>query len=331
MTVANIEPNGLESKIKFAQTLAGSSLLPQAFRQQPANILVALEYGTALGIAPIVAISEINVINGTPSLSASLMQSLARQAGHKVRTVGDDKSATCIIVRKDDPSFEHTVTWDEAKAKANGLWGKGHWAKNPGLMLKWRAVAECVRMACSEVLGGIKYTEDEVRDFQPTTHTVTASVPPVAAPKPPSIREAVAEAQAVEQVWKDEHVLRPAAVQTDEARARLDSLNEGPMAHPPVTAPADQPVPMITQAQLKMLHALLPQVGLEDRADALNFMTHVTFKTVTSSKDLTLRDAGKVIDALVKAKEDGVNLTTGEVTVQAEIVEDWPTVAGVQS
>ena len=41
------------------------------------------------------------------------------------------------------------------KAQDAGLWGKGHWAKDPATMLRWRAISECVRMACPEVLGGL--------------------------------------------------------------------------------------------------------------------------------------------------------------------------------
>ena len=67
----------LPERMQYAKALSASGLIPQAFKGQPANVLVAIEYGHALGIAPIVALSEINVIQGTPSLSASLMAALA--------------------------------------------------------------------------------------------------------------------------------------------------------------------------------------------------------------------------------------------------------------
>lgn len=167
----------LPERMRYAGALAESGLIPQAFRKQPANVLVAIEYGHALGIAPIVALSEINVISGTPSLSASLMAALARQAGHKVRVTGDATSATCTIVRSDDPDFEHSATWDKKKAQDAGLWGKGHWSKDPATMLRWRAISECVRFACSEVLGGLKYTPEEVAEFAPERPTPVQTAP----------------------------------------------------------------------------------------------------------------------------------------------------------
>jgi hypothetical protein len=188
-----------QDKLSQAQLLADASLIPQAYRKNPANVFVAIEYGEALGIHPMVALSEINVIQGTPSLSASLMASLARNAGHKVRVYGDNTQATCEIVRHDDPEFTHTATWTEAKARAAGLWGKGHWGKDPGTMLRWRAISECVRFACSEVLGGIKYTPEEVRDFSPADAPQNPTQPPQQAPVTIR-RQAPAEDITVEEV-----------------------------------------------------------------------------------------------------------------------------------
>jgi hypothetical protein len=191
MTELAVRQDTLPAKIEFAQALSESSLIPRDYQRKPANVLVAYEMGMALGIAPIVAINEINVINGSPSLSASLMAALARQAGHKVRVSGDARSATCTIVRSDDPDYEHTATWDEAKARAAGLWGKGHWAKDAGTMLRWRAISECVRFACSEVLGGLKYTPEELTDSAPGAPVVSVMQPT----KPISIKDAVRQEQ----------------------------------------------------------------------------------------------------------------------------------------
>ncbi|AOT24276.1 RecT-like ssDNA annealing protein [Propionibacterium phage Anatole] len=152
----------LQQKLDYASALADSELLPAAYKGKPANVLVAMEYGGELGIGTLVAVNQITVINGGVSMEAKLMMTLARRAGHIVRLSGDDKQATCIIIRADDPGHESVVTWDEAKAKTAGLWGKGHWAKNPGLMLKYRAASENIRLTCPEVLAGIVYTPEEL-------------------------------------------------------------------------------------------------------------------------------------------------------------------------
>jgi len=294
MTVATIEAAPLPERMEYAKALAGSSLIPRAFQQRPADVLVAIEYGNALGIAPIVALSEINVINGSPSLSASLMAALARQAGHKVRVTGDDRSATCTIVRADDPDFSHTATWDEAKAKSAGLWNKGHWAKDAGTMLRWRAISECVRFACSEVLGGIRYTPEEVHEMQP--ERVTVQQVPVAKVEPPkaqSLTEAVAQHQEQEAVWE-----KPG-----------DPIDFG---ESPV-------VELRTPAQSTKLAVLIRENNLQ-RDEALAYFTSVVGREISTTKELTKAEASKVIDALQSARDDGADPVTGEV-VDAELIE----------
>lgn len=271
MTVATIETASLPDRMEYAKALAGASLIPQAFRNRPADVLVAIEYGNALGIAPIVALSEINVIQGTPSLSASLMAALARQAGHKVRVFSTDNSATCEIVRSDDPDFIHSATWDEKKARDAGLWGKGHWAKDAVTMLRWRAIAECVRFACSEVLGGLKYSSDEVRDFtsEPAQHTTT---------QVPSIQDAVAEREAVAEVWEPE-----------------------------------PEVPLRTDAQSRKLAVLMRNLGMDNRDEALALFASWIGRDLNSTKELSVPEASAVIDRLTQLEADSIEPLTGEV------------------
>lgn len=207
VTQSHGAPMTLDDKINYAEKLAASGLIPDTYKKNPPNVLVAVEKGEALGIHPMVALEEINVIHGRTSMSATLMMSLARSAGHTVRSVGDANNARCTIIRKDDPDFEHTVTWDQAKAQQNQLWGKGHWQKNPELMLKYRAISECVRMACPEVLAGVKYTPEEVVE-------ITG----------PEYRESAAPAQPAP-VQEDRSAVSPAPAQAkaQDAGSDLDS------------------------------------------------------------------------------------------------------------
>ena len=107
----------LPAKIAYARELANSGLLPRDFRRNPANVLFAIEYGDMLGLAPMAAITGIHVIEGKPSASAGLISALVRRAGHKLRVSGDARSATCQIVRSDDPDYTFEVTWTLHKNK----------------------------------------------------------------------------------------------------------------------------------------------------------------------------------------------------------------------
>jgi len=82
----------LASKLRYAEALSQSNLLPSAFRYQPANVLVGAEVGETLGLSPMAAIQNVHVIEqnvhvieGKPTPSAELVKALVRRAGHKLR------------------------------------------------------------------------------------------------------------------------------------------------------------------------------------------------------------------------------------------------------
>ncbi|MFI5831015.1 recombinase RecT [Streptomyces sp. NPDC051578] len=160
----------------FCESLAATPLLPDAYRKQPASVLWAMEYGRALGLDVVTTITTIHVIKGKPSQSADLMLSRARTAGHKVRISPSSTSCVVSIWRSDDPEFENRVEWtldDAVTARLCELRdGRPYsrskqnepqsWEKYPRAMLRARAIAECVRLACPEVLHGAIYTPEEL-------------------------------------------------------------------------------------------------------------------------------------------------------------------------
>lgn len=152
----------LAERITYAQALAAAELLPAAYRKKPANVLLAMEYGRALGLDTVTAIQQVHIVDGKPTASAQLIGSLVRRAGHRLRVTGDDKHAVAEIVRRDDPEFIFRAEWTIARAQAAGLAGKGTWAKYPDAMLKARAITEVARDACPEALAGVAYTAEEL-------------------------------------------------------------------------------------------------------------------------------------------------------------------------
>ncbi|MFF2228273.1 recombinase RecT [Streptomyces globisporus] len=150
---------------RFSEALAGAALLPGEYRGNPGSVLWALEYGRALGLDVVTTITTIHVIKGKPTQSADLMLSRAREAGHRVRIKSDRERCVVSIVRHDDPDDENVIEWTLEDAKTALLYpGKpdSNWAKYPRAMLRARAIAECVRAACPEVLHGAIYTAEEL-------------------------------------------------------------------------------------------------------------------------------------------------------------------------
>ena len=167
--VAVRQAAAIPAKLQYAHELANSGLLPSAYRRNPANVLWAVEYGEMLGLPPMAAMTGVHVIEGKPTASAGLISGLVRQAGHKLHVRGNNKSATCVIIRSDDPEHPFEVTWtlrqepgDNPSAEVAGLLGKNTWKNYPAAMLKSRAITQCARDACEEVLYGLHYTPEEL-------------------------------------------------------------------------------------------------------------------------------------------------------------------------
>jgi hypothetical protein len=186
--VTTTQPLPLAEQWRFAETVSGSSILPRAYRDDPGAVLVAVNLGAAMGLAPAEALYRIHVIEGKPSASAELIAANVRKAGHRLRVQGDDQSARAEIVRADDPEFAYVATWTIEKARAAGLTTKDVWKKYASSMLKARAITECARTACPEALYGVTYTDEEAREAAPAEparrETAADVLAPVVEPEP---------------------------------------------------------------------------------------------------------------------------------------------------
>ncbi|MFI7628449.1 hypothetical protein [Microbispora rosea] len=294
MTIDNLPAARVESSLperqEYAKALSVSNLLPKQYRDQPGNVLYAIEFGRALGVEPIVAINQVHIIEQKPSASSALISSLVRKAGHRLRVwverdqQGRPAKAIATIVRHDDPEFEFRAEWTMARAQAAGVTGKQVWKNYPEAMLKARAITEVAREACEEALNGIGYTAEELgADQNPDGSWVVTTAPERPNQPGQTIRDAVAQAA------------RPAAPPTPAAPAPLV-----------VQEKAER---MITEPQQKKLAALMREAGITDRAAALAFINKVLRKEqeVTSRKDLTMDEAGRVIEALEQAPESAAS------------------------
>ena len=285
--------DNLPALIDYSKALAASDLLPVEYRGKPANVLVAIEYGKALDLAPMAAIQGITVIKGKPTASAALMAGLVRRAGHILRVTGNDKRAECTIIRADDPEFEFKTIWTIERAKQAGLTSNQTWSKYPDAMLKARAISECARNACSEILAGVQYTSEELGaepDEQATKVTAQRSAPITSKPITSTVPKA--EKPSIVEPDFDE----PAPAEQPTLTVVEDEIVDAEIVEetPAPTTSGDN----ITAAQLKALHAALTGMGIKDRDRGLLMLSKIAGRDVASTKDLTKAEASKVIDAL---------------------------------
>ena len=160
----SLAPADVQARLQYAKALAEASIIPTQYQRKPANVLVAIETGNALGIPAIQALNSIAVINGRATLSADLMAAVVRRAGHRLRVREDGpESVTATLIRADDPDGAFTATWTREKATRAGLWGnRGPWTQYPTQMLRARAITEVCRQGASDALMGLVYTPEEL-------------------------------------------------------------------------------------------------------------------------------------------------------------------------
>lgn len=161
---------------RVGKALAASSLVPEAYRNNLPNVLIALEVANRIGASPLAVMQSLYIVHGRPSWSASFLIATVNACGRfsplRFETQGgDDPAADAYRVRavaKDKESGEVCegpwITW--AMVKAEGWAGKpgSKWKSMPALMFMYRAAAFWTRVYAPELSLGI-HTAEEVQDF----------------------------------------------------------------------------------------------------------------------------------------------------------------------
>lgn len=272
-------------RMRYASALAEASLLPDAYRRQPANVLLALESGAALGVAPMVAIQEIHVIKGKPTLSAQLQSALVRRAGHRLRVTGDATRAVCEITRADDPDFTFRSEWTMERAREAGLLSNDTWKKYPQNMLKARAISECARDACPDVIVGFGYTAEELGDETDVADAFPETSGAVSEPHRQDDASAAPEPDVID-----------AEIVEDSDGAGVGE-DPAPSAPDPNVALSKRTGPAPTPKQVALMWVLLGE-RFEGEDAQREFLHTVVTRDWTSTKTFTATEVRQVIDQL---------------------------------
>ena len=276
----------LADRMEYAKALAPSDLLPKQYRGNPANVLIAIEYGRALGLEPMAAIQGVHIVEGKPTASAQLIGALVRNAGHRLRVQGDDTGAVAVIVRADDPEFEFRAEWTMDRAKTAGLAGKSVWRQYPAAMLKARAITEVARDACPEILSGVAYTAEELGHDDAPKRVDTARLTP---PKPAVQHvETALETVESEPVDTETGEILDAEVVEDEPQT-LEIVPESDDSEQ-----ESDPKQPLTADQSRRITVALKALEL-GKVDGLALYSEVCGRPVKATRDLSRVEAGLVL------------------------------------
>jgi len=163
-------PVTLDEAMRFSEMLAKSSMVPKQYQNKPEDVLVAVQWGKELGLAPLQALQNIACINGKPSVygdaALALVQASPLCEGIEERMEGEgtpNPQAVCVAHRKGRKPVVATFSVEDAKRA--GLWGKqGPWTSYPKRMLAMRARGFALRDAFPDVLKGL-ISAEEAADY----------------------------------------------------------------------------------------------------------------------------------------------------------------------
>jgi hypothetical protein len=170
---------------RMARRVCRTDFVPTGFRGNPEAIVAAFMRGYEMGFPPMQALDSFNVIQGKVGLTAEAMRALILNAGHDIILTDGAGCATAECHRKQWPADKWaTYTYSLEDARQAGLTGKDSWKKNPRAMLDARATSGAGRRYFADVLAGMSYTPEEIRDFSGPEQEVTSSTTPTAPESP---------------------------------------------------------------------------------------------------------------------------------------------------
>lgn len=162
--------SAFETAQRQAKALSASDLVPQQYKNNVANTLVALEIANRIGASPLMVMQNLNIIHGRPSWGSSFIIAAINGSGKftALRFVGDlTKGIKAVCQEKaTGETLEGPVVTMEM-AKSEGWLDKtgSKWKTMPELMMRYRAAAFFGRLYAPEITMGM-HTTEEIVDIQ---------------------------------------------------------------------------------------------------------------------------------------------------------------------
>lgn len=170
MSLPTLNPTNLTEAMEFAKFVSTSGHIPKQFQGKPNDILVAIQWGYEIGLAPMQALQNIAVINGRPSLWGDSLIAVCKHhpewRGIEETYIEEEDKAVCIVKRNVHGETEVTraeFSYKDAQ-KARLANKPGPWQDYPRRMMQLRARGFALRDAFPDAIKGLITTE-EAQDY----------------------------------------------------------------------------------------------------------------------------------------------------------------------
>lgn len=157
------------SYYKLGVMYANSSLVPEQYKNRPADCTIAIDIAERMGVPVLMVMQSLYIVKGKPSWSGQACMTFIKNKFKDARPVYIGKRGTgkrgCYIraITKNDEEICGTEVTMEMAA-AEGWLKNPKWKSMPEQMLAYRAAAFFARIYCPECLMGV-YVEGEPEDI----------------------------------------------------------------------------------------------------------------------------------------------------------------------
>lgn len=177
-TALTVAPPSIEARAQQAGAIVHAGMTVQALGDvlarsgyfkdatDAAKCVVKVLAGQELGIPPVASMTGIYIVEGKPSIGATMMGALIKRSGkYDYRVVEHTERACTIEFRQRNGNGWEVISTSRytiEDATRAGLSGKGVWRAHPRSMLFARAMSSGARAHTPDVFGGPVYTPEEL-------------------------------------------------------------------------------------------------------------------------------------------------------------------------
>lgn len=152
---------------RVAKMLMASTIVPEHFRNNIGNCIIALNYAERIQADPFMVMQNLYVVHGRPGIEGKLVIALVNQCGRFTPLEYDEKPDSCTAYATEirsnkelrgpvvDMKLVRSERWDEKQGSK--------WKTMPQIMFRYRAATFFARTYCPEVLLGMQ-TVEEIND-----------------------------------------------------------------------------------------------------------------------------------------------------------------------
>lgn len=171
----------------IACAFAQSDIIPDTYRNKPANCVIAMDMSKRLGVSITTVMQSLYIVHGKPSWSSQFIIAAVNGCGRfttlRYELSGEGPTLACFAWAKDKESGDSlkgpTVTMEMAQKEGWVSKNGSKWKTLPELMIRYRAATFFGRLYCPDILMGMHSVEenyDIAKSMEPRVNNATSKL-----------------------------------------------------------------------------------------------------------------------------------------------------------